>query len=85
MSKIVCTLACFLFVGCAAAHKTVPNGSYSANMARVVEGMSFMVSDQTPQHIVVPRTTNLEDVYVAKPVLSYVKSYSEETGSGEQE
>ena len=54
-----------------------------AGHSKIIEGV-LVVGEQDNNHILVPRTTDLEDVYIEKPVLSYVEHHGGSTLGGKQ-
>lgn len=82
----VCSTLLFAVACVSTANKAIPM-QYSqcaphAPRVSIVEGV-LTLSDEPPNHIVVPKTTNLEGVYVSKPILSYVEEIREGETGGE--
>lgn len=79
----VCSTLLFAVACVSTANKAIPM-QYSQYTPRVniVEGV-LTLSDEPPNHIVVPKTTNLEGVYVSKPILSYIEEIREGEAGGE--
>ena len=79
----VCSMLLFAVACVSTANKAIPvQYSQYAPRVNIVEGV-LTLSDEPPNHIVVPKTTNLEGVYVSKPILSYIEEIREEEAGGE--